>query len=71
MPSFIVKCHEGVSDDQIQTLKKQIEEQGGNITQDFSIIKGFGVEFPEDRVSMFANHEHIEFIEADGEVTTQ
>ncbi|KAJ5106435.1 hypothetical protein N7456_003110 [Penicillium angulare] len=71
MPNYIVKCRDGASEDDIKAVKSQVEDQGGKVTHDYSLIKGFAVEFPDDLVSTFSGHPHVEYVEADGEATTQ
>ncbi|KAI5211620.1 hypothetical protein E4T42_08156 [Aureobasidium subglaciale] len=53
-----------------RSAKKQVTEQGGKITTEFKLIKGFTAEFPEDKVHTLSSNEHIN-VENDGEVRTQ
>ncbi|THY35621.1 hypothetical protein D6D01_01178 [Aureobasidium pullulans] len=52
------------------SAKKQVTEQGGKITTEFKLIKGFTAEFPEDKVHTLSSNDHIN-VENDGEVRTQ
>ncbi|CAK3809386.1 Hypothetical predicted protein [Lecanosticta acicola] len=55
---------------QLEEAKKQVTEQGGKVTTEFKLIKGFTAEFPDDKVHSLSSNEHIN-VEADGKVTTQ
>ena len=44
--------------------------EGGEIKHEFTLIKGFTVEYPADHVSVLQSTEHIH-VEQDGEVRTQ
>ncbi|KXT17971.1 hypothetical protein AC579_9634 [Pseudocercospora musae] len=50
--------------------KKQVEEQGGKIVDEYTLIKGFTAEFPDDKVHSLSTDDHIN-VENDGKVTTQ
>ncbi|KAF4975952.1 hypothetical protein FZEAL_7332 [Fusarium zealandicum] len=71
MPAYIVTCKDDASDDQVKAAKKHATDQGGKITQEYSIIKGFAVEFDDDAVQTLESHEHVQAVEKDGTVSTQ
>ncbi|GJC96975.1 peptidase inhibitor I9 [Colletotrichum higginsianum] len=54
-----------------RNAKKHATDQGGKIGHEYSLIKGFSVEFPEDQISTLENHEHVKHVEKDQEVKTQ
>ncbi|CEL08861.1 hypothetical protein BJX68DRAFT_229811 [Aspergillus pseudodeflectus] len=71
MPSYIVKCKSSASDEEIQAVKDQAVKNGGTITHEYSLIKGFAVTVPEVSVLSFDGHPHVERVEEDAEVRTQ
>ncbi|OHW92769.1 peptidase inhibitor I9 [Colletotrichum incanum] len=71
MPTYIVTCKEDASPEQVQAAKKHATDQGGKIGHEYSLIKGFSVEFPEDQISTLESHEHVKHVEKDQEVKTQ
>ncbi|WPG97999.1 Hypothetical protein R9X50_00078200 [Acrodontium crateriforme] len=70
MPQINVSLKEGASPDQLEAAKKQVQEQGGSIVNEFKLVKAFTASFPEDSVHTLASNEHIN-VEDDGKVTTQ
>ncbi|KAI1265789.1 hypothetical protein F5Y18DRAFT_47170 [Xylariaceae sp. FL1019] len=71
MPTYIVTCKDGASDDQVAAAKKHAQDQGGKITHEYSLTKGFAVSFPSDSVSTLESHEHVKAVEQDQEMKTQ
>ncbi|KAF9870090.1 peptidase inhibitor I9 [Colletotrichum karsti] len=71
MPTYIVTCKEDATPEQFQAAKKHAEDQGGKIGHEYSLIKGFSVDFPQDQISTLENHEHVKHVEKDQEVRTQ
>ncbi|KAK1088172.1 hypothetical protein LTR33_000682 [Friedmanniomyces endolithicus] len=65
-----VSLKDGASADQLDAAKKQVTDQGGKITNEFKLIKGFTAEFPADKVHSLQSNEHLN-VEADGQVKTQ
>ncbi|KAI4268238.1 MAG: hypothetical protein L6R38_007917 [Xanthoria sp. 2 TBL-2021] len=51
-------------------LKDDAKNQGGEVKHEFTLIKGFTVEFPADRATTLETNEHIH-VEQDGAVKTQ
>ncbi|KAF2479453.1 hypothetical protein BDY17DRAFT_303893 [Neohortaea acidophila] len=70
MPTVNVSLKKGASEDKYEEAKKQVTEHGGKITREFSIVKGFTADIPDDKVSALESNEHIT-VERDGKVTTQ
>ncbi|EEY14663.1 predicted protein [Verticillium alfalfae VaMs.102] len=71
MPSYIVTCKKDATDDQVKSVKEHATNQGGTITHEYNLIKGFAVKFDEDTVQSLEAHEHVEQVEADGEMKIQ
>ncbi|KAJ5463114.1 hypothetical protein N7475_008058 [Penicillium sp. IBT 31633x] len=71
MPSYIVTCKPDATDDDVKAVKDQAKEQGGKIGHEYSLIKGFAVEFSEDAVHALGSHPHVQNVEADSEMRTQ
>ncbi|KAI1330854.1 hypothetical protein F5Y16DRAFT_395819 [Xylariaceae sp. FL0255] len=71
MPSYIVTCKEDATPEQVAEAKKHAESQGGKITHEYNLIKGFAVSFPQDSVSTLESHEHVKGVELDQEMKTQ
>ncbi|KAM0219348.1 hypothetical protein ACHAQD_006565 [Fusarium lateritium] len=71
MPSYIVTCKDDATDDQVQAAKQHAKDQGGKITHEYSLIKGFAVQFDDDAVNTLESHEHVKAVEHDGEMKTQ
>ncbi|KAI1874989.1 uncharacterized protein JN550_002418 [Neoarthrinium moseri] len=71
LPPQQVTCKDGATDDQVAAAKKHAQDQGGKITHEYNLIKGFAVEFPKDSVSTLESHEHVKAVEADKEMKTQ
>ncbi|KAF2861652.1 hypothetical protein K470DRAFT_269731 [Piedraia hortae CBS 480.64] len=70
MPTINVSLKEGANADQLEAAKKQVQDQGGKITHEYKLVKGFTAEFPDDKVQTLASNEALN-VEADGKVTTQ
>ncbi|KAI0799120.1 hypothetical protein GGR55DRAFT_684305 [Xylaria sp. FL0064] len=72
MPTtYIVTCKEDASPEQVAEAKKHAQDQGGKITHEYNLIKGFAVEIPDDTVNTLESHPHIKGVEKDQEVKTQ
>ncbi|KAH6658945.1 hypothetical protein BKA67DRAFT_652222 [Truncatella angustata] len=71
MPSYIVTAKDGASADDLAALKKHAKDQGGEITHEYNLIKGFAVKFPQDSVQTLESHEHVKAVEEDKEMKTQ
>ncbi|KAG5662298.1 hypothetical protein KAF25_004716 [Fusarium avenaceum] len=71
MPSYIITCKDDATDEQVQAAKQHAQDQGGKITHEYNLFKGFSCEFPDDVISVLESHEHIKAVEPDGLMTTQ
>ncbi|KAL3467802.1 hypothetical protein BJX64DRAFT_247498 [Aspergillus heterothallicus] len=71
MPSYIVKCKSSASDEEVKAVKDQAIKNGGTITHEYSLVKGFAVTVPEVSTLSLEGHPHVEHVEQDGEVKTQ
>ncbi|KAF2089609.1 hypothetical protein K490DRAFT_37075, partial [Saccharata proteae CBS 121410] len=54
----------------VHRAKSTVTDQGGKITHEFKLIKGFTAEFPDGTVHSMESNEHVT-VEADSEVKTQ
>ncbi|OAA44408.1 pyruvate dehydrogenase kinase [Metarhizium rileyi] len=68
MPSYIVTCKDDASDDQVKEAKKHAIDQGGKITHEYTLIKGFAVSFDKDAITTLESSEHVKAVEEDGKV---
>ncbi|TGJ86879.1 hypothetical protein E0Z10_g1898 [Xylaria hypoxylon] len=71
MPTYIITCKSEASADQVAEAKQHAKDQGGKITHEYNLIKGFAVEFPADKITTLESHEHVKAVELDQEVKTQ
>ncbi|KAF7921599.1 uncharacterized protein EAE98_008446 [Botrytis deweyae] len=74
MSSYIVGVKKNLSEEQYTAARKAIEEQGCEVKSEYDrtgVSPGFVVEMPEGTVTTLEAHDHVEFVEANGEVTTQ
>ncbi|OBT65901.1 hypothetical protein VE03_05468 [Pseudogymnoascus sp. 23342-1-I1] len=72
MPGYIVTLKSEATDDQVAAAKQDAVKQGGKIGHEYnSVFKGFSVTFDEGTVHTLDANEHVEAVEADGEVKTQ
>ncbi|KAL8807205.1 MAG: hypothetical protein Q9182_000887 [Xanthomendoza sp. 2 TL-2023] len=70
MPIYNITLKEGASPDQLSKAKDDAKNQGGEVKHEFTLIKGFTVEFPHDHVTTLETNEHIH-VEQDAQVKTQ
>ncbi|KAL8822155.1 MAG: hypothetical protein Q9191_007100 [Dirinaria sp. TL-2023a] len=70
MPLYNVTLKDGASPDELDKAKETAQSKGGVIKHEFSLIKGFTVEYPADAVGALESNDHIH-VEQDAEVTTQ
>ncbi|KAI9901530.1 hypothetical protein N3K66_003347 [Trichothecium roseum] len=71
MPTYIVSCKDDARDEDVSEAKQHARDQGGKITHEYKLIKGFAVEFPDGSVTTLESHPHVKAVEADGQMTTQ
>ncbi|KAI9874373.1 hypothetical protein MMC16_004570 [Acarospora aff. strigata] len=67
---YNVTLKENASPDELAKAKETAKDQGGDIKHEFTLIKGFTVDFPADKVNVLESNEHIH-VEQDAEVKTQ
>ncbi|KAL4898023.1 hypothetical protein BDV59DRAFT_169103 [Aspergillus ambiguus] len=70
MPLYNVTLKKDVPPEKLQEAKQAAVDKGGSIKHEFTLIKGFTVEYPEDHVDTLQSNEHIH-VEQDGEVKIQ
>ncbi|CAI7668700.1 unnamed protein product [Penicillium palitans] len=70
MPLYNITLKTDAPVEELEKAKETAREKGGVIKHEYSIIKGFTVEFPEDNVQTFESTQHVH-VERDGGVTTQ
>jgi len=70
-PKFIVVFNDDVTPEQIKKYVQEINENGGNVTQEYSLLKGFAASLPESFAHNLRSDKLIKYIEPDGVVTTQ
>ncbi|KAJ9660109.1 hypothetical protein H2198_002806 [Neophaeococcomyces mojaviensis] len=70
MPLYNVTLKENASAQELDKAKQKAKDQGGEIKHEFTLIKGFTVEFPDDKVGVLSTNDDIH-VEQDGEVKTQ
>ncbi|QPH09866.1 hypothetical protein C2857_000918 [Epichloe festucae Fl1] len=69
MPSYIVTLKDDATEDEIKAAKQHAIDQGGKITQEYSLIKAFAVEMKDDAVTTLEGNEHVKAIEKDGQAS--
>ncbi|CDS02786.1 hypothetical protein LRAMOSA00190 [Lichtheimia ramosa] len=73
--NYIITFKKDTPDDVLEAKAKEIEASGAKIKHRYNAaLKGFSVEVPDasiQAVSTMTNSEHVDGVEADGEVTTQ
>ncbi|CAI7564386.1 hypothetical protein N7533_005609 [Penicillium manginii] len=70
MPLYNVTLKQDSPPAELEKAKDDARSGGGTIKHEYSLIKGFTVEYPEDNVTILESSEHIH-VEADGNVSTQ
>lgn len=71
LSNYIITLKESATDIDVKNIKLKILEWGGEITNEFSLIKGFSAKLPEVHSKLLEGHEHVSSIEKDQEVHTQ
>ncbi|OZJ03589.1 hypothetical protein BZG36_03036 [Bifiguratus adelaidae] len=70
---YIVVYKKGTPPDIIDQHAQDVEKQGkwGAVKHKYKVgLLGFAATLPDNTLSTFAENEHIDYIEPDGEVTT-
>ncbi|KAL4871693.1 hypothetical protein BDV12DRAFT_163590 [Aspergillus spectabilis] len=71
MPSYIISLAKDASDEEVQSIKQQVRDNGGTIDREYNLIKGFSATLPEVHAESFASHPKVANVEKDQEVRTQ
>ncbi|KAK6454961.1 uncharacterized protein RJT20DRAFT_53980 [Scheffersomyces xylosifermentans] len=71
LKSYIVTLKETVSDADYSGLQATIKQLGGEVTSQFSLIKGFVAKLPEIHTSAIEKHDQVLSVEEDKEVKIQ
>ncbi|RHZ47719.1 uncharacterized protein CDV56_102357 [Aspergillus thermomutatus] len=66
-----ITLNSSATEDQIKQVKDNITSSGGSIKSDFELVKGFTAEVPDGTLGTLSNHDLIENVEEDANVTTQ
>jgi len=67
---FNVTLKLDASPEELEKAKEQAKTEGGIIRHEYTLIKGFTVEYPDDHVNVLQTNEFVN-VEQDGGVTTQ
>ncbi|KAL1957273.1 hypothetical protein VTO42DRAFT_6179 [Malbranchea cinnamomea] len=67
---FNVTLKPDAAPQELEKAKEEARQKGGVIRHEYTLIKGFTVEFPDDHVSVLESNQHIN-VEQDGGVKTQ
>ncbi|KAF3401179.1 hypothetical protein DPV78_005624 [Talaromyces pinophilus] len=70
MTLYNVTLKENASPAELEKAKEKARSEGGTIKHEYTLIKGFTVEYPDDHVSVLESNEHLH-VEQDGKVSTQ
>ncbi|KAL4864811.1 hypothetical protein BDV12DRAFT_200720 [Aspergillus spectabilis] len=70
MPLYNVTLKKDSPPEELEKAKDLAKQKGGTIKHEYTLIKGFTVEYPEDHVNTLEASEHIH-VEQDGEVRIQ
>ncbi|KAG5986417.1 hypothetical protein E4U54_005443, partial [Claviceps lovelessii] len=65
-----VTLKDDATEDQIKAAKESAIKQGGKITQEYTLIKGFAVELKDDTITTLEANENVKAVEKDGKVST-
>ncbi|KUL86632.1 hypothetical protein ZTR_03081 [Talaromyces verruculosus] len=70
MTLYNVTLKENASPAELEKAKEKARSGGGTIKHEYTLIKGFTVEYPDDHVGVLESNEHLH-VEQDGKVSTQ
>ncbi|KAF7593119.1 hypothetical protein BBP40_011998 [Aspergillus hancockii] len=70
MPLYNVTLKKDSPPEELQKAKEQARNDGGTIKHEYTLIKGFTVEFPDDQVKVLESSDHVH-VEQDGEMKIQ
>ena len=66
---FNVTLKKDAPPDELEKAKQQARDEGGTIRHEYTLIKGFTVEYPDDHITVLQTTEHLH-VEQDGGVGT-
>lgn len=69
--SYIITLKDTASDADVSSIQKKVTDVGGEVTSQFSLIKGFAAKLPAFHADSISKNEHILAIEEDKEVHIQ
>ncbi|RPA85989.1 hypothetical protein BJ508DRAFT_322136 [Ascobolus immersus RN42] len=69
--SLIFTLKPDCSDEEVQKFKDSIKNAGGKITNEYTLIKGFSCELPDEHIETFSSRPYVQDVEKDQEVRTQ
>ncbi|KAL6708033.1 hypothetical protein ACN47E_003467 [Coniothyrium glycines] len=67
MPQFNITLNKDADKSELEAAKKHVTDQGGKIVNEFTLIKGFTAEIPDDAVSTLESNDKIT-VEKDAEI---
>ncbi|CAI9631637.1 hypothetical protein AA0114_g12174 [Alternaria tenuissima] len=67
MAQFNITLKKDAPKEELEAAKKHVTDQGGKIVNEFTLIKGFTAEIPDDAVSTLESNEHVT-VEKDAEI---
>ncbi|KAI1539843.1 peptidase inhibitor i9 protein [Pyrenophora tritici-repentis] len=67
MAQFNITLKKDAPQEQLDAAKKHVTDQGGKIVNEFTLIKGFTAEIPDDAVTTLESNEHVT-VEKDAEI---
>ncbi|KAB8076669.1 hypothetical protein BDV29DRAFT_169839 [Aspergillus leporis] len=70
MPLYNVTLKKDSPKEELEKAKEKARNEGGTIKHEYTLIKGFTVEFPDDQVKALESSEHVH-VEQDGEMKIQ
>ncbi|MCJ1444084.1 MAG: hypothetical protein MMC23_004584 [Stictis urceolatum] len=70
MPQYNVILKDGADQKKLDDAKSKAQSSGGTIVNEFNLIKGFTVSYPEGHVDTLSSDDSIT-VEADSEMKTQ
>ncbi|EEQ92449.1 hypothetical protein RJZ56_002968 [Blastomyces dermatitidis] len=67
---FNVTLKKDAPPEELERAKEEARKSGGTIKHEYTLIKGFTVEYPDDHIKVLESTEHLH-VEQDGEVRTR
>ncbi|EEH05894.1 hypothetical protein HCEG_08836 [Histoplasma capsulatum var. duboisii H88] len=67
---FNVTLKKDAPPEELEKAKEEARKSGGTIKHEYTLIKGFTVEYPDDHIQVLETTEHLH-VEQDGDVRTQ